>query len=241
LEKEISSGAMLGIVLIALAAVIGLGFGIFAIARGTANEGVANVQESLQVVSQSAFADFDQKIVTGTQVNAALKTFEGKAIAVLISTRSFAENQRLLPGIAAPLVTIYATPPGTPPTNGIPINATAPTAMINYNALLAQNAGGSAPHTTTSGVSGGARNDTLVASAVGPAGGAGAVPLTLVNGVITTFFGFAGASGNLIFNGIVQGVNTSGNSEFISSTARFQANLVRDTSGTIVGVAFRQI
>ena len=47
MEKEISSGAMLGIVLIALAAIIGLGFGVFAIAKGTANEGVTQVQENL--------------------------------------------------------------------------------------------------------------------------------------------------------------------------------------------------
>ena len=39
MEKEISSGTMLGIVLIALAAVIGLGFGVFSIAKGVANEG----------------------------------------------------------------------------------------------------------------------------------------------------------------------------------------------------------
>ena len=45
MEKEISSGAMLGIVLIALAAIIGIGFGVFAIAKGVANNGVTNVQE----------------------------------------------------------------------------------------------------------------------------------------------------------------------------------------------------
>ncbi len=52
MEKEISSGAMLGIVLIALAAVIGLGFGVFAIAKGTANEGTTNMQDTLNAVSE---------------------------------------------------------------------------------------------------------------------------------------------------------------------------------------------
>ena len=59
---------MLGIVLIALAAVIGLGFGVFAIAKGVANEGVVNVQDNLGAVSDSAYTDYDNKIVTGTQV-----------------------------------------------------------------------------------------------------------------------------------------------------------------------------
>jgi len=243
LEKEISSGTMLGIVLIALAAVIGLGFGVFSIAKGVANEGVVNVQESLQAVSLSAFEDFDQKVVTGTRVRAALQTFEGKPIAILVSTRSFNENQRLLPGIAAPLVLIYNTPPlpVSFPTNGINISAGASIAMINYNVLLAQNSGGSAPHTTTSGASGGARNDELVASAVGPAGGVGAVPLKLVNGVVTTFFGFAGASGGVLFNRVVQGVKLEGNAEFIDPSVNFHSNLVKDMSGTIIGIAFRQI
>ena len=51
MEKEISSGTMLGIVLIALAAVIGLGFGVFSIAKGVANEGTVGVQDNLNVVS----------------------------------------------------------------------------------------------------------------------------------------------------------------------------------------------
>lgn len=86
MEKEISSGTMLGIVLIALAAVIGLGFGVFAIAKGVANEGVVNVQDNLGAVSDSAYTDYDNKIVTGTQVKAAYNSFKGKPVAILINT-----------------------------------------------------------------------------------------------------------------------------------------------------------
>ena len=58
MEKEISSGTMLGIVLIALAAVIGLGFGVFSIAKGVANEGTVNVQDNLGTVSE-----YEQKLI----------------------------------------------------------------------------------------------------------------------------------------------------------------------------------
>ena len=95
MEKEISNGAMLGIVLIALAAIIGLGFGVFAIAKGTANEGVTGVQENLGAVSNSAFTDYDQKIVTGTQVMSAVQNFEGKPVAILISTIATRDAQEL--------------------------------------------------------------------------------------------------------------------------------------------------
>ena len=47
---------VINIVLAACAAVIGLGFGVFSIAKGVANEGTVNVQDNLAVVSDSSFA-----------------------------------------------------------------------------------------------------------------------------------------------------------------------------------------
>ena len=86
MEKEISSGTMLGIVLIALAAVIGLGFGVFSIAKGVANEGTVGVQDNLGTVSESAFDDYNDKIVTGTMVKSAIQNFKGKSVAILVNT-----------------------------------------------------------------------------------------------------------------------------------------------------------
>ena len=86
MEKEISSGTMLGIVLIALAAVIGLGFGVFSIAKGVANEGPVGVQDNLAAVSESAFDDYNDKIVTGTMVRSAVTNFTGKSVGILINT-----------------------------------------------------------------------------------------------------------------------------------------------------------
>ena len=78
MDREISTGTMLGITLIALAAIIGIGFGIFSIARSTANEGVMNIQDNLKQVNASVFTDYDQKIVTGTQVISAYDSLAGK-------------------------------------------------------------------------------------------------------------------------------------------------------------------
>ena len=46
---------MFGIVLLALAVLIGLGFGVFAIAKSTANEGVTQVQDNLAQVNESIY------------------------------------------------------------------------------------------------------------------------------------------------------------------------------------------
>jgi len=76
----------LGIVLLILAAVIAIGFGIFSIAKGTANEGVVGVQDALGAMNESVFNDYNQKIVSGTQVVSAYNQMNGKPIAVIVKT-----------------------------------------------------------------------------------------------------------------------------------------------------------
>ena len=105
MEKEISSGTMLGIVLIALAAVIGLGFGVFSIAKGVANEGTVGVQENLGTVSESAFEDYNDKIVTGTMVKSAVQNFTGKSVAILINTTAM--DKEVKPYISHASLQVY--------------------------------------------------------------------------------------------------------------------------------------
>ena len=210
MEKEISSGTMLGIVLIALAAVIGLGFGVFAIAKGVANEGVVNVQDNLGAVSESAFTDFDQKIVTGTQVMSAYKQFQGKAVAILINT------QAMTKGVSSykEHENIYMFEIGVKN-------------YVNYNAILSPDAEGNLPDAAKGG------------DALDETGSSG---LNLKDGIVSTENGFSiDTNGKVIFDTAIGGFTKAGNSEYISSSAKFDANLIKDLSGQIVGVAFSQL
>jgi len=125
MEKEISNGTMLGIVLIALAVIIALGFGIFSIAKGTANEGVAKVQTQLTNVQASEFTDYDQTVVTGTQVKSAISNFEGKAVAILVQTAALVNGTGGEVASGATRINIDET--GTDTTGKV---------YINYNAIL---------------------------------------------------------------------------------------------------------
>lgn len=186
MEKEISSGVMLGIVLIALAAIIGLGFGIFSIAKGTANEGVVNVQDNLGQVSQSGFDDYNQKIVTGTQVVSAYNTYKGKPYAIVICTQALADGGDI--GEDRPIVTAGSTK------------------MVNYNAKLASNT------------------------------------LTHDNGVYTVTGAFKVTTDSRVdYYGVTDNLSKSGMTEYIPANARFNANLIKDASGTIIGMVFEQI
>ncbi len=252
MEKEISSGAMLGIVLIALAAIIGLGFGVFAIAKGTANEGVTQVQENLGAVSQSAYTDYDQKIVTGTQVVSAYQNFEGKNVAVLVMTQATKDRCNAetdvddglsggngvdaayantafdftdtlvsagVKSVAADGTASYEEYPGVTDSKGNPVSQPM---FINYNALLgADEAYG-----------------TEAAAAIYSDSAKGIYFDTNCWRVTAAF---QAVGGKVQFNNVSGNLSKSGMMEYVPSGARFQAYLVKDVSGTTMGVAFEQI
>ena len=225
MEKEISNGAMLGIVLIALAAIIGLGFGVFAIAKGVANEGVTNVQENLDVVGNSVFTDYDQKIVTGTQVMSAVQNFEGKPYSILIATQAtikeFGEKSGI--GGGSGILTSYKSVDNVPViesnieteygTGGTKV----PLKFINYNAKLGKFTGSES-------------NGTIERSI-----------MTFDQNCYRWGSGLVAINGKIQMNGITGNLSKSGMMEYVPSGARFQAYLIKDDSGTILGIAFEQI
>lgn len=262
MEKEISSGAMLGIVLIALAAIIGIGFGVFAIAKGTANTGVTNVQEKLESVSQSDYTDYDQTIVTGTQVKSAYDNFAGKSAAVLIATQAVKDKTENTGGLNAkaaglgaygytgsgssktanikniPVVSAYAEKPTD---NGTSISGTVYSMtkstgdtddakkvqqpiFINYNALLAQS------------------EDQEKSSVDNNSYSWDKNPYIYFDtNCFRCVSGYNTKAGKVQFNYITGNLSKSGMCEYLPTSARFQSYLIKDASGTTLGVAFEQI
>lgn len=234
MEKEISSGTMLGIVLIALAAVIGLGFGVFSIAKGVANEGTVNVQDNLGTVSESSFEDYNDKIVTGTMVKSAVTNFSGKSVGILINTTAM--DKQVKPYASHQSLQVYSLKESGKTTitkatqilgedeylGNIPTDGTH--YYVNYNALF-----GSTAET----------EDGVTEVTWGREGGS----LELKDGIYQADgVGFAvdKLSGKVQFDNSVGGFSRTGNCECLSSTAKFDANLIKDTSGTTIGIAFTQ-
>ncbi len=234
MEKEISSGTMLGIVLIALAAVIGLGFGVFSIAKGVANEGTVGVQDNLAVVSDSAFEDYNDKIVTGTMVKSAVQNFAGKSVAILINTTAM--DKEVKPYVNHASLQVYTiNSDGTCDLSKL-TNVKGSAAKlgdkadgkfhyyVNYNALLGSTA------TETNGA-------TTV-----DWGGIKAT-LALKDGVYNATsapFAINATSGKVMFDYSVGGFTRTGNCEYLNATAKFDANLIKDETGTTIGIVFTQ-
>lgn len=242
MEKEISSGTMLGIVLIALAAVIGLGFGVFSIAKGVANEGTVGVQDNLAVVSESSFEDYNDKIVTGTQVKSAITTFTGKSVGILVHNTAMdkevvtykehksTQAYKLATNGQNDDFTDESFLSATPISGGAKIGSELAASdnahyYINYNALFGSTA------STADGVTTVAQNDGTTGT------------LMLKDGVYTASgvsFAVDAASGKVVFDNSVGGFGRTGNCEYIAATAKYDSNLIKDEAGTTIGIVFTQ-
>lgn len=231
MEKEISSGTMLGIVLIALAAVIGLGFGVFSIAKGVANEGTVGVQDNLAVVGESAFEDYNDKIVTGTMVKSAVQNFTGKSVGILINTTAM--DKAVKPYVSHQNIMVYEANNGVLLMDDMVAKTGSAASLgtkiegdpnkhyyVNYNALFGD--------TAASGI---VTWDTSEGR------------LTLKDGIynaIETPFAIDAATGKVQFDYSVGGFGRTGNCEYLNATAKFDANLIKDETGTTIGIVFTQ-
>lgn len=228
MEKEISSGTMLGIVLIALAAVIGLGFGVFSIAKGVANEGTVGVQDNLAAVSESAFDDYNDKIVTGTMVRSAVTNFTGKSVGILINTTAM--DKAVVTYNGHEKLNAYKLTANSGTLGSAQIKGTKQAALgnkaaatehyyINYNALFGDTAeDGYVKWTSTGNIAlkDGIFNASEMPFAVNP------------------------TDGKVLFDYSVGGFARTGNCEYLNGTAKFDANLIKDDTGTTIGIVFTQ-
>jgi len=181
MEGELGSGARIAIALIVIGVIISVIFVILGFTRGTTNQGITTVQNSMDSMSLAQFDDYDQKILSGTQVISAIKLFEGRPVAAVVRTSA----QRDASG-----------------------NSTVGT---NYGALLE----GTVSLTTAS-------------------------MHTAKTGDSFFTHNIAVASGQMSFNMVYLPLSRSGTSTFVRPTAKFLAQLIKDTTGTIVGVCFTQ-
>lgn len=84
--EDISTGAKIGIILIILCALIAIVFALLTMMKNITNTGSAQMQNGLDQMLASQFQDYDQKIITGTQVMSAMSIFEGQPVGFVVNT-----------------------------------------------------------------------------------------------------------------------------------------------------------
>lgn len=258
--EESVKGANMGVILLIFAAILALGLIIFMLARNMANEGLTNVSERLEAASNSEFSDFDQKIIVGQRVNAALSGFKGKKVAVLIATQGltdkvvagFTQNTAIDTGLMSKdgkatgnagvlkdtavitghesMVFAFAARPGTlgdtesANRKAIPASSSGKTndkqlVFVQYNAVLEA--------TDNFGVAGGTGKNTVIW-------------WNADHYVMSGGFR-ADAGGKTVFDTIFANTSKSGTTEYVPSAARFNANLLKDENGVILGIVLQQV
>jgi hypothetical protein len=179
MEGELGSGARIAIALIVIGVIISVIFVILGFTRGTTNQGITTVQNSMDSMSLATFDDFDQQIQSGTQVLSAIKLFEGRPVGMVVRTKAQ-----------------MAASPGT---------------GNNYGALFVGTSGTSFITTALAKTAG---NNYYTADIAG--------------------------GGQIVYNMATLPTKSSGTPTFVRPTAKFLCELIKDTTGTITGIAFTQ-
>lgn len=86
MERPTSNAVMIGVVLMALAAVIGLFWGVFTLSKTTINDGTTNVQEKIMQFEDLNWEIYDDKEVLGREILSLHTTSTYDDIAILVHT-----------------------------------------------------------------------------------------------------------------------------------------------------------
>lgn len=264
MEHEVADVAKLGVVLIALATLINIGFGVFQISKGTANTGVNNLQEELENIQNAKYSTYDQTEITGQMLRAIFSQFKGEEIAILISNQAWIDCVSSTDVLQTPNPVTYISQDTFGSgifnmynfeDNGITLpivyayndkgltreykmnsstNSRVNGSFINYGSIL------------------GRRSELLDGSPVEY----GLTEATCkIYGIeynmagiyfdYTCFIcnsGFATDEASRIqHNDIIKNIQQTGTTEYIPTGAKFDSYLVKDSSGTIIGIACMQV
>lgn len=246
MEKETSSLVSLGIVLIAIAVVITLGFGIFAVGKRLANSGQNDLVSQVDQISQSTFTDLDQQVITGTRLKGVINQLSSGNYAVLLNTLALRNcyidsaklNGDLTTVKEADSIYKQAIVNTNYPSTSSKGHEAANTYFINYNALLGD------ASTTYNGLTGvGVTDGVIEGLDVEYSVAEGSTDhLMMENGTFTTQYEFQTDSiGNVAKNIRQSDFNKQGSTMFIADAAQFNSYCIKDSTDNYVGLAFVQV
>ena len=247
MEKETSSLVSLGIVLIAIAVVITLGFGIFAVGKRLANSGQNDLVSQVDQISQSTFTDLDQQVITGTRLKGVINQLSSGNYAVLLNTLAlrncYLDSAKVNGDLQSSPDSYKKAIVNTnyPSTSSKGTDAEN-TFFVNYNALL----GDADPtHNELSYVVAGGKiknDDGGLKGVTTDIADDSTKHLIMKDGVFTTQYEFQTDSiGNVAKNIRQSDFNKQGSTMFIADAAQFNSYCIKDSTDNYVGLAFVQI
>lgn len=230
---------MLGIVLIALAAIIGIGFGIFAVSKNTANSGASNLQDSINRVNESFFDDYNQKRVTGAQVKMCLQQLQGKPYAIIVHTLQSEGNR--ITTTAHTQVLKWMNPGDSYNSAQLVKNALLSVDGITRAGYYRSDSGKYWWANAKLGIANGFNTTSNGGQATLNSSLSATNHLVYENDVYKTNYTFWSVKGNVQYDTDFTSFNTVGDSCYIANNSKFKANLMYNLSNNIVGIVFVQL
>lgn len=220
MSEDVSATMRVGITVILVAALVATVLNLMVMSNSLLSGGQTTLQSGIDSVSTQEFASYDNTKVSGTQVSTALSLFQGRDVAIIIQTKAFAE----------------AADGGADK-------------AINYGAILTKDGKSSNPNnmpakqTYASGTS-----STYLTPQAKTAYVVNFADTDKANTTIIRKAGAANYEGYLHnSNGLVDssydiiGTTELGNSAYLLSSSRFSSVLIKDPTGSIIGIFFKQL
>lgn len=91
---EAVDGSKMGTKLIMFVAIIGLALVAFLVGKSLINTGVDNMESSSKSINDSRFSDYNKKIVKGRAVKSAIDTFQNEEVIIIVHTLSEGSNSK---------------------------------------------------------------------------------------------------------------------------------------------------
>lgn len=218
MDQEISKGTWVGATILAIVAILGLSFAVYGIARSLVNNSSADFVQTVDSVGNSSFNDYDGTTVSGLQVRSAIDNYEGDKITILVNTAGVQQAWAGSTSASAKASAVSFASDVIIRQEAIEADYNQGIVMqgkgyIAYNALFDYSSDNGA---------------TLTDSGEGYL-------------VWSGMFKLHTDSSNLMFNTCKTNFKTTGCTEFIANGSNFSAKLIRDASGTVVGIMFTQV
>ncbi len=243
---EAVDASKLGTLLIMFVAVVAIALAAFLVGKGLMNTGVDNLETTAGKINDSRFSDYNNKNIRGRAVKQAIDNFANEEVAILINNLAFngvngsASNLTVAQVSAAIADTSTGTNYnmiGISSNNGTSIDKgnvvgyatngqskTGGVAFVNYNAVLKLGAAGS--------------ESTLGTGAVAPVD---AIYKDDATGTYVYLRDFQTTNGGDIRYYLkTTDLGKKGNTQYIADTASYQASLMKNSSGEIMGIVFVQ-
>lgn len=229
MSEDVSATMRVGITVILVAALVATVLNLMVMSNSLLSGGQTTLQGGIDSVSQQEFASYDNTKVSGTQVSTALSLFQGRDVAIIIQTKA-----------------LSALTSGTKPTGA----STYENVAINYGALVtndfSSSKAGNMP-TKIETISADPNIITAVAKTAylvsfGDATDAGCSYAVRRNAGEPYYTAYLHNTNGLVDSSYdIIGTTELGNAAYLLSSARFSSVLIKDPTGSIIGIVFEQI